>query len=241
MQRAQHVHGATPMNEKSWAARVARELIITARGPGEDDASVYGRLIGETCDAIEALDVRSEQDRFELEELVQLVEGKLEHEREIAQQRIAAAEAILEADKERRRLERTANQAETRARRAMAGTERDGVLARHVLVDPGAWQTLAREARRHRTLLMTLAGHALASEATALAAGEVTGLPSNRRRRSPGENDPQSTNRVVRVVLAADAWEAIVDAAAAFDASTARYAGEVLEAAAHALGWRAAE
>lgn len=241
MQRVQHVRGATPMNEGSWAARVARELIITAREPGEDDASVYGRLIEETCDAIEALDARVEQERFELEELVQVVEGKLEREREIAQQRIAAAEAILEADKERRRLERTAEQAETRARRAMAGTERDGVLARHVLVDPGAWQRLAREARRQRTLLMTLAGQTLASEAVVLASGEVTGPPSSRRRRSPGETDPQPTNRVARVVLTADAWEVIVDAAAAADMSTARYAGEVLEGAARALGWRAPE
>jgi chorismate mutase len=201
--------------------------------------SVYGRLIEETCGAIEALDARSEQVRFELEELVQLVEGRLEHEREIARRRIAAAEAILEADKERRQLERTAKQAEKRARRAMVGAEGNGVLARHILVDPGAWQVLAREARRKRTLLMTLAGQTLASEAAVLASGEVTGPPSSRRRRSPGENHPQPTNRVVRVLLTADAWNTLVDAAAATDVTSARYGGEILEAAALELGWRA--
>jgi hypothetical protein len=43
----------------------------------------------------------------------------------------------------------------------------------------------------------------------------------------------------VRVLLTADAWNTLVDAAAATDVTSARYGGEILEAAAHELGWRA--
>lgn len=229
------------MIEKRWAARVARDLIIIAREPGEDDRFVVRRVIGETADLLVGLEDRADQERLELEELVQLVVGRLEQEGEIARQRIAAAEAVLEAETERRRLERKATQAETRARRAIAGAEREGVLSRHVLVDPGAWQTLAREARHQRTMLMTLTGQALEAEAAALEVGDVTGLPSTRRRRSPGEDDPLPIDRVVRLLLASDRWEGICDAAAVVDTSAARYAGEVLEAAAHAFGWRATQ
>lgn len=227
------------MTERRWAARVARDLIVAARNPGEDDLSTYRRLIDETGETIANLNDRAGQERLELEELVRLVNGRLEQECEIARQRIAAAEAVLEADKERRRIERKAKQAETRARRAIEGSERDGVISRHVLVDPGAWQALAREARRQRTMLMALAGEALASEAASLGVGGVSGPPSARRRRSPAEQDPRPTDRVVRLILAPDAWEAIADTAAAACATTARHAGEVLEAAAHAVGWRA--
>jgi len=237
-QRVQHVVGATAVIERLWAARVARDLIVTARRPVEDDLSLYRRLIDETVETVADLNDRAAQERLELEELVQLVDARLEQECEIARQRIAAAEAVLEADKERRRIECKAKQAETRACRAIEGSERDGVISRHVLVDPGAWQALAREARRQRTTLMTLAGEALASEAAALAIGEVTGTPSSRRRRSPGEREPRPADRVVRLDLGVEAWETIADAAAAAEISTARYAGEVLEAAGHVVGWR---
>ena len=63
--------------------------------------------------------------------------------------------------------------------------------------------------------------------------------PSTRRRRSPGEGGIQPTDRVVRLLLASGAWEAIADSAGAADTTAARYAGEALEAAARALGWRA--
>ncbi len=178
------------MGENRWATRVARDLIVTARVPGENDGVVVRRLIGETVDVLTELEDRAEQERLELEELVDLVVARLEQEGEIARQRIAAAEAVLEAEKARRRLERRARNAETRARRAIEEVGPEGVISRHVLVDPGAWQVLGREARRQRTTLTMLAGRMLAAEATALEAGDVTGPPSTRRRRSPGEQDP---------------------------------------------------
>lgn len=226
------------MGENRWATRVARDLIVTARVPGENDGVVVRRLIGETVDVLVDLEDRTEQERLELEELVELVLARLEQEGEIARQRIAAAEAVLEAEKAKRRLERQARNAETRVRRAIEEVGPEGVISRHVLVDPGAWQTLAREARRQRVMLMTLAGQVLAAETVALTGGDLTGLPSTRRRRSPGEQDPLPIDRVVRLRLAPDTWEAMAHAAATIDVTAARYAGEILEATAHALGWR---
>ncbi|HZJ28143.1 MAG TPA: hypothetical protein VFF40_14215 [Acidimicrobiia bacterium] len=228
------------MGENRWATRVARDLIVTARVPGENDGVVVRRLIGETVDVLTELEDRAEQERLELEELVELVMARLEHEGEIARQQIAAAEAMLAAEKVRRRLERRARNAETRARRVMQEAGREGMISRHVLVDLGAWQLLGREARRQRTTLMSLAGQVLAVEVAAIEAGGVVGSPSTRRRRSPGEGEPRPTDRVVRLLLAPGAWDAIVGAAGTADTSAGRYAGEALELAAHANGWRAA-
>jgi hypothetical protein len=229
------------VGENRWATRVARDLIVTARVPGEHDGIVVRRLIGETVDVLAELEDRAEQERLELEELVDLVVARLEQEGEIARQRIAAAEAVLEAEKVRRRLERKARNAETRARRAIEEAGPNGVISRHVVVDPRAWQTLTREARRQRVMLMTLAGQVLAAEIAAHKSGDVTGPPSARRRRSPGEREPQPDDRVVRLLLDTEAWEAIADAAATADMTAARYAGEVLEAAGYSVGWRAVE
>ena len=93
------------MGENRWATRVARDLIVTARIPGESDAVVVRRLIGETVDVLTDLEDRVEQERLELEELVGLVVARLEREGEIARQRIAAAEAVLEAEKVIHRLD----------------------------------------------------------------------------------------------------------------------------------------
>jgi len=227
------------VGESRWATRVARDLIVTARIPGEHDGVVVRRLIGETVDVLVDLEDRTERERLELEELVELVVARLEQECEIARQRIAAAEAVLEAEKARRRLERQARNAETRARRAMEGAGPDGVISRHVLVDPRAWQTLAREARRQRTTVMAFVGHVLAVEVEALGAGDLTDPPSARRRRSPAEGAAQPTDRVARLELAVVAWETIVETAATMGMTTARYVGEVPEAAAHVVGWRA--
>ena len=227
------------MRERSWGARVARNLIQTERNPGEDDLTLYRRLIDETVHNVVVVEDRIEKERQALEDLVHLVQGQLELEGELAQQRIAAANAMLDAEKARRRLDREARNAETRARRAVVGGNRAGVISRHVAIDPGAWVALAREARRRRTTLMTLAGRALSTEAVSLEAGDVAGPPSTRWRRSPGELRPQPEDRVVRLDLAPGAWEKLADAAATTGMSTARYAGEVLEATARDLGWRA--
>lgn len=227
------------MGENRWATRVARDLIVTTRVPGERDGVVVRRLIDETVDVLAELEDRAEQERLELEELVDLVVSRIEQEGEIARQRIAAAEVVLDAEKAKRRLERRARNAETRARRAIEGTGSEGVISRHVLVDPGAWHFLGSAARRQRVILMTLAGQVLAAEVVALGDEDLPSPPSTRRRRSPGEQDPRPVDRVVRLSLAPYTWEDIADAAATVDMTAARFAGEVLEAAAYTRGWRA--
>ena len=174
------------MGERSWGARVARNLIQTERHPGEDNLTLYRRLIDETVHSVVVVEDRIEKEQQELEDLVHLVQGQLELEGELAQQRIAAANAMLDAENARRRLDREARNAETRARRAVEGGNRAGVISRHVVVDPEAWTFLAREARRRNTTLMALAGKTLAAEVIATTAGHVSGLPSSRRRRTPG-------------------------------------------------------
>jgi hypothetical protein len=195
------------------------------------------RVITETLNEIERLEEQLRQEHHELEVLATLVFEKFKIEREIAERRLAAATQILEADKDRRALDAAIRRAEARARRAADGP-RENVISRHVEVDSSAWQLLGREARRIRTTLMALVGAALTEEVARLAAGAARGCPSSRRRRSPGEAAPQATDRVVRLLLADDCWEGVVDAAAACGLTVARYAGQVIEATAHDVGWR---
>ena len=225
------------MNRDTWADRTARDLIQSSWQPGEDMAERRRRVIAGTSKEIERLDAQLQHEQDELELLASLVVEKLEIERTIAERRLAAANQILAAEKQRRALEAAARRAEVRARRAAEGP-REGVISRHVDVDPSAWQVLGVEARRNRTTLMTLVGAVLTEEAVRLASGEVRGSPSSRRRRSPGEEAPRPTNQVIRLLLAEHHWQGLADAAAACGLTVARYAGEVIEATAHHVGWR---
>jgi hypothetical protein len=85
---------------------------------------------------------------------------------------------------------------------------------------------------------MALVGTALSEEAARVAAGEVAGLASRRRRRSPGEQVPQPTDHVVRLILDEGSWQQLANGAAPCGITVARYAGEVIEARAHELRWR---
>ncbi len=220
-----------------WAERTARDLIQSSWRPGEDMADGRSRVIADTVNEIEKLDAQLREEQDDLEVLTALVVEKLELERTIAERRLAAANQILAAEKQRRALDSAARLAEIRARRA-SESPREAVISRHVDVDPSAWQVLRRQARQTRTTLMALVGAALAEEAAALTAGEAGGPPSARRRRSPGEMAARPMDRVVRLVLVDDTWQRLADAAAQCEFTIARYAGEVIEAIAHDLGWR---
>jgi len=156
---------------------------------------------------------------------------------EIAERRLAAAEQILTAEKERRAVDAKARRAETRARRDTEGP-RAGVASRHLDVDPSAWQALRGQARRNKTTLMALAGIALTDEAARVEAGELDGFPSSRRRRSPGEAPPRPVDRVVRLVITEVAWQQLADATAQCGLTVARYAGSHRnKCACPRLGW----
>jgi hypothetical protein len=225
------------MSRDGWAERAARDLLHSSWRPDEDVADRRIRVIIETVTEIERLDEQLHREHEDLEILATLVIEKFQIEREIAERRLAAATQILEADKERRTLDAAIRRAEARVRRATEGP-REGVISRHVQVDRSAWQALGREARRTQTTLMILVGAAITEEAARLTAGELSGDPSSRRRRSPGEAAPHPTNRVVRLLLTEDCWQGLADAAAACGLTVARYAGEVIEATAHDVGWR---
>jgi hypothetical protein len=135
------------VSRDEWADRTARDLIQSSWRPAEDTADRRSRVITETVNEIERLDEQLHREHENLEILAALVIEKLEIERHIAERRLGSAEQILAAEKERRALDATARRAEARARRAAEGA-REGVISRHLEVDPWAWQMLRREARQ---------------------------------------------------------------------------------------------
>ena len=226
------------MSRDQWAERTARDLIQSTWRPGEDVTERRMRVIAETAAEIERLEIQRQVEQDDLEVLAELVMEKLQVEREIAARRLAAADQILVAAKERRRARRgNASRRNTRPPRDRESA-RDDVISCHVKVDPEAWQILRNEARRRRATLMRVVGTALSEEAAKFAAGEVRGAPSGRRRRSPAEDSPSPTDRVIRVETTPETWMGIAEAASTTGLTGARYAGEVIEAVAHELGWR---
>ena len=59
-------------------------------------------------------------------------------------------------------------------------------------------------------------------------------------RKDAGEGDPVPRRRFLRIQADDEMWKAFRLAAVDLDVSSARYLGEIAEAEAHRLGWRAA-
>lgn len=172
--------------------------------------------------------------------------------------RVRELEALLD---ERRRLlaeltrfERQIREAETQLRRAERALERERARAAEpdvqgerrrrgrtvkLLVDPDAFEAFSTDAR-HRYLW---AGWALRdliiAELEGTAAGQIHGLPETRRRRSPGEGGPAPVQRSLRVFIEEDRWPEFVTLARRNNLTVGRYLGQLVEAAAHEIGWRA--
>jgi len=106
-------------------------------------------------------------------------------------------------------------------------------------VDEEAWATVKREAVRQRLRLVLWLGDLVRIEVEGLAAGQVTGTPASRRRRSPGEGEPTPFRRFVRVDVDDDHWLDLRAAALDAEVSVGRYVGELAEAVAYEAGWRA--
>lgn len=107
-------------------------------------------------------------------------------------------------------------------------------------VDDGAWATVKREAVRRRLWLVWCLGDLIRIEVGDLVVGEVTGTPTSRRRRSPGEGEPAPRRRFVRVEVYYDLWLDLRAGALDAGVTVGRYVGELAEAVAHEAGWRAA-
>ena len=106
-------------------------------------------------------------------------------------------------------------------------------------VDDEAWAALKREAVRRRLWLVWWVGDLIRIEVEALEAGEVSGRPSTRRRRSPGEVESRPRQRFLRIDVSDDDWGALRAAALDLGIAVGRYVGELAETAAYEAGWRA--
>lgn len=152
---------------------------------------------------------------------------RMQRERTEAEKATRAAERRLEF--ERRRSERLGQRKEG---------PRSGRPVR-IEVDDGAWEVLRCEAISRRWSLMGWVGELVDSEAEAVEEGRISGSPQSRRRRSPGEAEPATRLRFLRVRVGEAVWTAHRLMATKLGLSAARYLGEIAEAEAHRLGWRA--
>ena len=155
--------------------------------------------------------------------------GALQRERHEAQKAARAAERRLELD--RRRAERLGSR---------TYGPRNGRPVR-IDVDDGAWAVVQRDVMANRTSMIGHIGHLVTVEVEQFAAGEVTGSPSGRHRRSPGEGDAVPHRRFLRVDVDDDTWTALRVVATDIGITVTRYLGELVEAEAHRLGWRATD
>ncbi len=168
-----------------------------------------------------------------LNELIERRSGLLQHVDALQRERVAAE---LEARAVERRL------AYQQRRVERLGTRRDGPRRGRPVridVDEEAWATVKREAVRQRLRLVLWLGDLVRIEVEGLAAGQVTGTPASRRRRSPGEGEPTPFRRFVRVDVDDDHWLDLRAAALDAEVSVGRYVGELAEAVAYEAGWRA--
>lgn len=187
------------------------------------------------------------QDLVDLKRTAEDEEQKVAHmkrllarKRELLTEITMIQRARTEAEKETRAAERQLEFERRRAERLGQRTNgpRDGRPVR-IDVDEGAWAALQRDAVAQGTYLIWRIGELVRAEVHQLAAGDVTGTPASRRRRGPNEVDPDPRLRFLRIEVDDETWRAIRLAALDRGQTLARYLGEIAEAEAHRLGWRA--
>jgi hypothetical protein len=195
------------------------------------------------------LDVlEAEEELAEAEERLANEQAKVARLNELIDQRSALLRQVDALQRERVAAELEARAVEKRLayqqrRVERLGTRRDGPRRGRpvrVEVDGEAWAAVKREAVRRRVWLVWWLGDLVCVEVKALAAGEVAGTPGSRRRRSPGEGDPEPRRRFVRIDVDDDCWLALRSAAVEAGLSAGRYVGELVEIEAREVGWRAA-
>lgn len=223
------------MSTERWERETPKAWEVTQeRAYAEVRARQLEDGIDHTLDSIEALSIEVQQER----ERVELLEKLLDERRQLLGElnRLAVRE-------------REATVAVGRAERALA-TERskpmprpdDGVRKRsgrlvRVVADGRAWQTLRVEAERTSEDL----GVYLARLVTAETADECDRrvAPMERRRRSPGEGRPDRVIHALRVFVTEDVWVRFRIHSKELGLTLGAYVGQLAEAEAHRLGWRA--
>ncbi|MFN7149888.1 MAG: hypothetical protein ACK4V6_10445 [Microthrixaceae bacterium] len=204
-------------------------------GSGWSSPERLGEAIADEERLLVGVEARVEEERAKLARFKELFEHRhelyeeqawLRRERFQVEQKVLALER--RAERERRRLERRAVSAD--------GSRRGRPV--RVDVDDEAWAALKREAVRRRLWLGWWVGELVRVEVEALESGRVSGRPSTRRRRSPGEDEPQPRLRFLRIDVDDDHWSAFRAAALDVELTVGRFIGELAEAAAHESGWR---
>jgi hypothetical protein len=190
----------------------------------------------ETNEELVDLKARADAEAEKLGQLERLLGRKRELLREIGLMQQARTEAEKATRAAERRLEFERRRFERLGQRPNG--PRDGRPVR-VDVDDGAWAVLRRDVVAQGTYLIWRMGELVRFEIGQLDAGTVSGRPSSRRRRAPGEGDPMPRRRFLRIQVDDETWRAFRLAAVGLGVSSARYLGEIAEAEAHRLGWRA--
>jgi hypothetical protein len=177
------------------------------------------------------------EERAELERFKELYERRHELYEEQVRLRGDRIQAELKVRALEQRVEREQRRSERLA--VSADGSRRGRAVR-IDVDDGAWTTVKREVVRRHVWLVWWIGDLVRAELEALDACDVSGRPSSRRRRSPGEEVPQPRQRFLRIDVDDDHWSAFRAASLDVGLTVGRYVGELAEAVAYERGWRAA-
>lgn len=192
--------------------------------------------IERAAEGIAPLAEQVEAERARVEELGAL----LDERRRLLGQLTRFRLEIRDAHTELRRAERALERERTRpAEPDIQGERQRRGRTVKLLVDPDAFERFSTDARRRYLWTGWALRDLILAEVDGSAAGDVEGLPETRRRRSPGEGDPVPSQRSLRVFIEEDRWPEFVMLARRHDLAVGRYLGQLVEAAAHELGWRA--
>jgi hypothetical protein len=192
--------------------------------------------IERAAEGIAPLAEQVEAERARVEELGALLDERRRLLRQLAQLSLDVRDAHTQIRRAERALERE------RARAAepdvQGERQRRGRVVK-LLVDPDAFEAFSADARRRYYWTGWALRDLILAEVDGFAAGDLEGLPASRRRHGPGEGDPTPTQRSLRVFIEEDRWPEFVTLARRNDITVGRYLGQLVEAAAHAIGWRA--
>lgn len=192
--------------------------------------------IERAAEGIAPLSEQVEAERARVKEL----EALLDERRRLLGELTRFGREIRDVQTQLRRAERALERERARAAEpdVQGERERRGRTVK-LLVDPDAFESFSADARRRYLWTGWALRDLILAELDGVDAGDLQGLPETRRRRSPGEGDPVPTQRSLRVFIEEDRWPEFVTLSRRSNLTVGRYLGQLVEAAAHELGWRA--
>lgn len=192
--------------------------------------------IGDASEGLERLGEQVRAERVLVDELETLLEGRRRLFAELERLHLRARDAETNLRRAERSLTRE------RAREVEPDTQGDRVRRGQMVkvsVDDGAWVVFEVDAKRRRRWLGWELGQLVAAEVALDVSGDAVGLPVTRRRRGPGEGEPCPVLRSLRIFVDEDLWPQFAALVSKHPMTIGRYVGELVEAEAHRLGWRA--